>query len=313
VSPALIALIAVAILVLVMIARAVRVVPQAEAGIVERLGRYHRTLTPGLTLVIPVVDRVLPYIDLRDQVISFPPQAVITEDNIVVEIDTVVYYEVTDPKAYTYEVAEPIVAIEQLSVTTLRNLIGGLDMEQALTSRDEINSQLRTILDEATGEWGIRVIRVELKAIDPPSTVQAAMESQMKAEREKRAVILTAQGEKESQILSADGAKQAQILDAEGRKQAQILDAEGEREAEILRAEGQAKAVEITFKAIHEGTPSPDLLNYLYLTETLPSIAEGEASKLWIVPSSVIDAARRLGDVADRVDGSGDRIPPTQP
>lgn len=303
-SPALIALIAVAILVLVMIARAVRVVPQAEAGIVERLGRYHRTLTPGLTLVIPVVDRVLPYIDLRDQVISFPPQAVITEDNIVVEIDTVVYYEVTDPKAYTYEVAEPIVAIEQLSVTTLRNLIGGLDMEQALTSRDEINSQLRTILDEATGEWGIRVIRVELKAIDPPSTVQAAMESQMKAEREKRAVILTAQGEKESQILSADGAKQAQILDAEGRKQAQILDAEGEREAEILRAEGQAKAVEITFKAIHEGTPSPDLLNYLYLTETLPSIAEGEASKLWIVPSSVIDAARRLGDVADRVEGA---------
>lgn len=299
-TPALIALIAVAILVLVMIARAVRVVPQAEAGIVERLGRYHRTLTPGLTLVIPVVDRVLPYIDLRDQVISFPPQAVITEDNIVVEIDTVVYYEVTDPKAYTYEVAEPIVAIEQLSVTTLRNLIGGLDMEQALTSRDEINSQLRTILDEATGEWGIRVIRVELKAIDPPSTVQAAMESQMKAEREKRAVILTAQGEKESQILSADGAKQAQILDAEGRKQAQILDAEGEREAEILRAEGQAKAVEITFKAIHEGTPSPDLLNYLYLTETLPSIAEGEASKMWIVPSSVIDAARRLGDVAER-------------
>jgi regulator of protease activity HflC (stomatin/prohibitin superfamily) len=310
VSPALIALIAVAILVLVMIARAVRVVPQAEAGIVERLGRYHRTLTPGLTLVIPVVDRVLPYIDLRDQVISFPPQAVITEDNIVVEIDTVVYYEVTDPKAYTYEVAEPIVAIEQLSVTTLRNLIGGLDMEQALTSRDEINSQLRTILDEATGEWGIRVIRVELKAIDPPSTVQAAMESQMKAEREKRAVILTAQGEKESQILSADGAKQAQILDAEGRKQAQILDAEGEREAEILRAEGQAKAVEITFKAIHEGTPSPDLLNYLYLTETLPSIAEGEASKLWIVPSSVIDAARRLGDVAERVDLGGEQTSP---
>jgi regulator of protease activity HflC (stomatin/prohibitin superfamily) len=301
VSPALIALIAVAVLVLIVVARAVRVVPQAEAGIVERLGRYHRTLTPGLTLVIPVIDRVLPYIDLRDQVISFPPQAVITEDNIVVEIDTVVYYEVTDPKAYTYEVAEPIVAIEQLSVTTLRNLIGGLDMEKALTSRDEVNSQLRTILDEATGEWGIRVIRVELKAIDPPSTVQAAMESQMKAEREKRAVILTAQGQKESQVLNADGAKQAQILDAEG-----------EREAEMLRAEGQAKAVEITFRAIHEGTPSPDLLNYLYLTETLPSIAEGEASKLWVVPSSVIDAARRIGDVADRVDGGGERNPPTQ-
>ena len=310
-SPALIALIAVAVLVLIVVARAVRVVPQAEAGIVERLGRYHRTLSPGLALVIPVVDRVLPYIDLRDQVISFPPQAVITEDNIVVEIDTVVYYEVTDPKAYTYEVAEPIIAIEQLSVTTLRNLIGGLDMEKALTSRDEVNSQLRTILDEATGEWGIRVIRVELKAIDPPSTVQTAMESQMKAEREKRAVILTAQGQKESQVLNADGAKQAQILDAEGRKQAQILDAEGERQGEILRAEGHAKAVEITFRAIHEGSPSPDLLNYLYLTETLPRIADGEASKLWVVPSSVIDAARRLGDVAERIDGGAEPTRPT--
>lgn len=309
-SPGLIALIAVAVLVLIVVSRAVRIVPQARAGIVERLGRYHRTLAPGLTLVIPLVDRVLPYIDLRDQVISFPPQSVITEDNIVVNIDTVVYYEVTDPKAYTYEVAMPIVAIEQLSVTTLRNLIGGLDMEKALTSRDEVNAQLRTILDEATGEWGIRVIRVELKAIDPPTTVQNAMESQMKAEREKRAVILSAQGQKESQILNADGAKQSQILDAEGRKQSQILEAEGEREASILRAEGEAKAVEITFKAIHEGDASPDVLNYLYLTETLPSVAEGEASKVWIVPSSVIDAARRLGDVADGMGGTGRRPSP---
>jgi regulator of protease activity HflC (stomatin/prohibitin superfamily) len=298
-SAGLIALLAVAVLVLVLVARGVRIVPQARAGIVERLGRYHRTLSPGLTLVIPIVDRVLPHIDLRDQVISFPPQSVITEDNIVVEIDTVVYYEVTDPKAYTYEVAQPIVAIEQLSVTTLRNLIGGLDMEKALTSRDEVNAQLRTILDEATGEWGIRVIRVELKAIEPPTTVQNAMESQMKAEREKRAAILTAEGQKASQVLNADGAKQAQILDAEGRRQAQVLDAEGEREAAILRAEGEARAVEITFKAIHEGEPTPDVLNYLYLTETLPNVADGEASKLWIVPSSVIDAARRLGDAAE--------------
>jgi len=302
-SPALIALIAVAVLVLIVVARAVRIVPQARAGIVERLGRYHRTLNPGLALVIPIVDRVLPYIDLRDQVVSFPPQSVITEDNIVVSIDTVVYYEVTDPKAYTYEVAQPIIAIEQLSVTTLRNLIGGLDMEKALTSRDEINGRLRTILDEATGEWGIRVIRVELKAIDPPTTVQNAMESQMKAEREKRAAILTAEGQKQSQVLNADGAKQSQILDAEGRRQSQILEAEGEREASILRAEGEAKAVEITFKAIHEGRPSPELLNYLYLTETLPNVADGEASKLWIVPSSVIDAARRLGDAAEGLAG----------
>jgi regulator of protease activity HflC (stomatin/prohibitin superfamily) len=299
-NPTLIALIAVAIAVLIIVSRSVRIVPQARAGIVERLGRYHRTLSPGLALVIPLVDRVLPFIDLRDQVISFPPQSVITEDNIVVEIDTVVYYEVTDPKAYTYEVAQPIVAIEQLSVTTLRNLIGGLDMEKALTSRDEINGQLRSILDEATGEWGIRVIRVELKAIDPPTTVQNAMESQMKAEREKRAAILTAQGQKESQVLNADGEKQAQVLAAEGRRRAQVLDAEGEREAAILRAEGEAKAVEITFGAIHAGDPSPDLLNYLYLTETLPNVADGEASKIWIVPSSVIDAARQIGDAAER-------------
>lgn len=304
-SAGLIALIAVAVLVLIVVARAVRIVPQARAGIVERLGRYHRTLNPGLALVIPVIDRVLPHIDLRDQVVSFPPQSVITEDNIVVSIDTVVYYEVTDPKAYTYEVAQPIVAIEQLSVTTLRNLIGGLDMEKALTSRDEINARLRTILDEATGEWGIRVIRVELKAIDPPTTVQNAMESQMKAEREKRAAILNAEGQKQSQILNADGQKQSQILDAEGRRQAAILEAEGEREAAILQAQGEAQAVEITFKAIHEGKPSPDLLNYLYLTETLPNVADGEASKVWIVPSSVIDAARRLGDAAEDLTGGG--------
>ena len=304
-SPGLIALIAVAVVVLIVVSRAVRIVPQARAGIVERLGRYHRTLSPGLALVIPIIDRVLPYIDLRDQVISFPPQSVITEDNIVVNVDTVVYYEVTDPKAYTYEVAQPIVAIEQLSVTTLRNLIGGLDMEKALTSRDEVNGRLRTILDEATGEWGIRVIRVELKAIDPPTTVQNAMESQMKAEREKRAAILTAQGQKESQILNADGLKQSQILAAEGRREAQVLDAEGEKQAAVLRAEGESKAVEITFAAIHAGDPSPDLLNYLYLTETLPNVADGEASKMWIVPSSVIDAARRLGDVADRTPDRG--------
>jgi len=308
-SPGLIALIAVAVLVLIVVARAVRIVPQARAGIVERLGRYHRTLSPGLALVIPVIDRVLPHIDLRDQVVSFPPQSVITEDNIVVSIDTVVYYEVTDPKAYTYEVAEPIIAIEQLSVTTLRNLIGGLDMEKALTSRDEINGRLRTILDEATGEWGIRVIRVELKAIDPPTTVQNAMESQMKAEREKRAAILTAEGQKQSQILNADGQKQSQILDAEGGRQAAILEAEGEREAAILRAQGEAQAVEITFKAIHEGKPSPDLLNYLYLTETLPNVADGEASKVWIVPSSVIDAARRLGDAAEGLADRGGEGP----
>jgi regulator of protease activity HflC (stomatin/prohibitin superfamily) len=302
-NPALIALIAVAVLILLILARAMRIVPQARAGIVERLGRYQRTLEPGLALVIPLVDRVLPYIDLRDQVVSFAPQSVITSDNIVVNIDTVVYYEVTDPRAYVYEIAQPIVGIEQLSVTTLRNTIGGMDMEQALTSRDEINSHLRTILDEATGGWGIRVIRVELKSIDPPQTVVSAMESQMKAEREKRAVILTAQGAKESQVLNADGAKQAQILYAEGQRESKILEAQGDQQAQVLRAEGEAKAIEVTFGAIHQADPSPDLLNYLYLTETLPNVADGQASKVWLVPSSVIDTAKSLGDAADRFGG----------
>src|SRR3954447_6562592 len=191
----------VAVLVLVTLARTIRIVPQARAGVIERLGRYNRTLTPGLTIVVPFVDRVRPLIDLRETVITFPPQPVITQDNVSVQIDTVLYFTITDPKSVSYEVANPLQAIEQLTVTTLRNVIGGMKLEDSLTSRDNINQQLRVVLDEATGKWGIRINRVEIKSVDPPATIQEAMEKQMRAERDRRAAILTAEGFKQSQIL----------------------------------------------------------------------------------------------------------------
>ena len=272
----------VALFVLVTLARSVRIVPQARAGVVERLGRYSRTLTPGLALVVPFVDRIRPLIDLREQVVSFEPQPVITEDNLVVSIDTVIYFQVTDPKAATYEIANYIQAIEQLTVTTLRNVIGGMALEATLTSRDDINAQLRGVLDEATGKWGIRVNRVELKAIDPPASIKDSMEKQMRAEREKRAAI-----------LNAEGVKQSQILTAEGEKQSAILRAEGQREAQILQAEGQAKAIETVFAAIHAGDADPKLLAYQYL-QVLPQIAQGESNKVWIIPSEVTQALGQL-------------------
>ena len=273
---------AVVFLVLFTLWRTVRVIPQARAGVVERLGRYSRTLSPGLTLVVPYVDRIRQMIDLREQVVSFPPQPVITEDNLVVNIDSVIYFQVTDPKAATYEIANYIQAIEQLTVTTLRNVIGGMALEKTLTSRDEINGQLRGVLDEATGKWGIRVNRVELKAIDPPASIQDSMEKQMRADREKRATILQAEGQKQSAILTA-----------EGEKQAAILRAQGERESTILAAEGQAKAIDTVFKAIHEGKPDPQLLAYQYL-QMLPQIANGESNKVWIIPSELQSAVGRV-------------------
>jgi regulator of protease activity HflC (stomatin/prohibitin superfamily) len=279
----LIVLAVVAVFALVVLSRSVRIIPQARAGIVERLGRYYRTLDAGLALVIPFVDRVRPLLDLREQVISFDPQSVITEDNLVVYIDTVVYYQVTDAKSATYEIADYIGAIEQLVVTTLRNVIGGMTLEGALTSRDEVNQQLRGILDEATGKWGIRVNRVELKAIEPPGTIKEAMEKQMRAERDRRAAILT-----------AEGVKQSQILTAEGEKQAAILRAEGQRTAEVLQAEGQAKAIETVFDAIHRGDADPKLLAYQYL-QVLPQIAQGDSNKVWIIPSEFAQALGRLG------------------
>jgi regulator of protease activity HflC (stomatin/prohibitin superfamily) len=288
---ALIVIAVVAVLVLVTLARTIRIVPQARAGVIERLGRYNRTLTPGLAIVVPFVDRLRPLIDLREQVVSFQPQPVITEDNLVVSIDTVLYFQVTDAKAATYEIANYIQAIEQLTVTTLRNVIGGLALEKTLTSRDEINNQLRGVLDEATGKWGIRVNRVEIKAIDPPGSIKETMEKQMRADREKRAAILT-----------AEGVKQSQILTAEGEKQSAILKAEGQRQAMILQAEGQAKAIDTVFKAIHEGDPDPKLLAYQYL-QVLPQIAQGESNKMWIIPSEL---TRALGGLSERLGGAED-------
>src|SRR5687768_3480785 len=284
-----------AVVVLFVLARTIRIVPQARAGIVERLGRYSRTLDAGLAIIVPFVDRLKPLIDLREQVVSFPPQPVITEDNLVVNIDTVIYFQVTDPKSATYEIADYIGAIEQLTVTTLRNVIGGMTLEDTLTSRDQINAALRTVLDEATGKWGIRVNRVELKAVDPPATIQEAMEKQMRAERDKRAAILTAEGYKQSQILTA-----------EGEKQSAILKAEGARESQILTAEGQSKAIETVFDAIHRGNADPKLLAYQYL-QTLPQIAQGESNKVWIIPSEITRALGRLGTVIREPD---DREPP---
>src|SRR5213595_3696737 len=284
----LIVLLVVAGLVLLTLGRTIRIIPQARAGVVERLGRYSRTLTPGLSIVVPVVDRLRPLIDLREQVVSFPPQPVITEDNLVVSIDTVIYFQVTDAKAATYEIANYIQGIEQLTVTTLRNVIGGMALEKTLTSRDEINNQLRDVLDEATGKWGIRVNRVELKAIDPPTSIKETMEKQMRADREKRAAILT-----------AEGVKQSQILTAEGEKQSAILRAEGQTQASILQAEGQAKAINTVFRAIHEGDADPKLLAYQYL-QVLPQIAQGESNKVWIIPSEVTRALGQLTDALPR-------------
>jgi len=235
-----------------------------------------------LNLLVPFVDRLRPLVDLREQVVSFPPQPVITEDNLVVSIDTVVYFQVTDARAATYEIANYLGAVEQLTTTTLRNVVGGLNLEEALTSRDNINGQLRIVLDEATGKWGIRVSRVELKAIDPPVSIQDSMEKQMRAERDRRAVILT-----------AEGTKQSQILEAEGARQSAILQAEGDAKAAVLRAEGEAKAIETVFGAIHAGDADPKLLAYQYLL-TLPKLAEGDANKLWIIPSEFTEALKGI-------------------
>ena len=288
---ALIVLAVVAFFVLVVLARTVRVIPQARAGVVERLGRYSRTLTPGLVLVIPFVDRVRRLVDLREQVVSFPPQPVITQDNVVVNVETVIYFQITDPKAATYEIANSLEAIDLLSVTTLRNVIGAMTLDQTLTSRDQVNDQLRGILDDATGKWGIRIHRVELKAIDPPATIKDTMEKQIRAEREKRAAI-----------LQAEGVKQAAILTAEGEKQAAILKAEGQKQAAILAAEGQSKAIETVFEAIHEGRPDPQLLAYQYL-QVLPQIAQGDSNKVWVIPSEL---TRALGGLSERILPPGD-------
>jgi regulator of protease activity HflC (stomatin/prohibitin superfamily) len=296
-SALLVATLLIALLVVFVVFRTVRIVPQARARNVERLGRYSRTLQPGLNFVIPFIDRVYPAIDLREQVVSFQPQPVITEDNLVVEIDTVLYFQVTDPRAAAYEIASYIQGVEQLTVTTLRNVVGSMDLEKTLTSRDTINSQLRGVLDEATGKWGIRVNRVEIKAIDPPRTIKDAMEKQMRAERDKRAAILGAEGQRQSQILTAEGDKQAAVLRAEGN-----------RTARILKAEGEAKAIEAVFQAVHRNDPDPKLLAYQYL-QTLPQLAQGPNNTFFVIPSELTAA---LGGVSKAFAEALPRSPATR-
>nr|WP_091614604.1 SPFH domain-containing protein [Amycolatopsis saalfeldensis] len=302
-----------ALFVIITVVKAIMVVPQAQSAVIERLGRFRTVASPGLTFLVPFLDKVRARIDLREQVVSFPPQPVITEDNLTVNIDTVVYFQVTDSRAAVYEISNYIIGVEQLTTTTLRNVVGGMSLEETLTSRDAINTQLRGVLDEATGRWGIRVARVELKAIEPPASIQDSMEKQMRADREKRAMILTAEGQRESSIKTAEGQKQSQILSAEGQKQAAILAAEAERQSRILRAQGeraarylqaqgQAKAIEKVFAAIKAGRPTPEVLAYQYL-QTLPQLAQGDANKVWMIPSDYGKAlegfARALGAPGD--------------
>ena len=294
-------LVVIAIFVLVVLFRSIRIIPQASAGIVERLGKYHKTLMPGLNVLVPFIDRLRPLIDMREQVVSFPPQPVITEDNLVVSIDTVVFFQVTDARAATYEIANYLGAVEQLTTTTLRNVVGGLNLEEALTSRDNINGQLRVVLDESTGKWGIRVGRVELKAIDPPLSIQDSMEKQMRAERDRRA-----------QILTAEGTKQAAILQAEGSRQASILEAEGYAQAAVLKAKGDGEAIATVFGAIHAGNPSADLLAYQYL-QTLPKLAEGDSNKMWIIPSELTEALKGISAGFLGGNGLGGKTPDARP
>jgi regulator of protease activity HflC (stomatin/prohibitin superfamily) len=273
----------VALFVVVVLLRSVRVVPQQRMDVVERLGKYHRTLAPGFNVLTPFIDRVRSKVDMREQVVSFPPQPVITSDNLVVSIDTVLYFRVVDAVRATYEIANFLNAIELLTVTTLRNVVGSMDLEKALTSRDEINQKLSQHLDQTAGRWGIKVTQVEIKAIEPPPSIRDSMEKQMRAERDRRAAI-----------LNAEGVKQSQILTAQGDQQAAVLRAEGERQSRILQAEGQAKAIRTVFDAIHEADPSPQALAYQYL-QSLPQIAAGQSNKVWIVPAELTKALEGFG------------------
>jgi regulator of protease activity HflC (stomatin/prohibitin superfamily) len=292
---AVIVLVLIVVLVVAAVVRSVRIIPQARAGIVERFGRYNRTLNAGLNIVIPFIEYLRPLMDLREQVVSFPPQPVITRDNLTVNIDTVIYFQVTDPKAATYEIASYEAGVEQLVVTTLRNVVGGMDLDHTLTSRDKINAELRKELDDATGKWGLRVSRVELKAIEPPPSVQEAMQKQMRADREKRAVILQSEGAKQSAILNAEGEKQAAVLRARGEAEATVVRAEADATAQAKRAQGEAQAISTVFRAIHDGNPDQSLLAYRYL-QTLPQIAQGDANKVWIVPSEIGRALDGIGN-----------------
>ena len=307
-STSLIVALVVALAVIFFLASSIRVIRQQRVGMVERLGRFNRTLEPGPHLLIPVLDKVRYNLDMRENVIPFPPQGVITEDNLMVGIDSVIYFQIVDPERAAYEAQDYVKAIEQLTQTTLRNIIGGLDLEQTLTSREEINQKLRVVLDEATGKWGIKVNRVELRAIEPPPTIRDAMEKGARAERDKRAAILIAEGQRQSNILSAGGEKESAILRAQGDREAAVLRAQADRQAQMLRAEGEAQAIGTVFNAIHAGQPDQALLSYQYL-QMLPQLAKGDANKMWIVPSELNDALKGLGGIVGQAMGGTSAAP----
>ena len=310
----LIAALVIALFAILLVASSVRIVRQARVGIVERMGKYRATLAPGLHLMVPMLDRITAVVDMRETVQPFAPQPVIPQDNVTIGIDTVVYYQVTDPFRATYEVANVLVAMEQLAITTLRNVVGSMTLEETLTSRDQINSQLRSVLDEATEKWGVRVTRVELKSIDPPRSIQEAMEQQMRADRAKRAAILSAEGEKQSAILRAEGLRQAQILNAEAEQQSNILRAEGEKKARALRAEGEAEALAKVFTTVQEtGTLPSDMLGYKYL-DALPAVAAGDANKLLLLPTGAANAMGAIAGMgAALAEGQADPTPEQAP
>ena len=289
-----IVLLVVAALVAVVLFKTVRIVPQASVFVIERLGKYSRTLEPGIHLLVPVVDHVRSKVDIREQVVGFPPQAVITKDNLVVGIDSVIYYSIMDPAAAQYKIENVVTAIEQLVVTTLRNVVGGMQLEEALTGRDHINERLATVLDEATGKWGVKVNRVEIRGIEPPPTIRDAMEQAMRADRGKRAAILTAEGQQQSVVLSAQGSKQSVVLNAEADRAATILRAEAEREALLLRAQGEAQAIATVVQAIKAAGVDDTVLAY-QRQQLLPRLAEGDANKVWFVPTDITGALGRLG------------------
>lgn len=303
------------LMVLLVIVKSIALIPQGEAAVIERLGKYTRTVSGGITILIPFIDRVRAKVDTRERVVSFPPQAVITQDNLTVAIDTVVTFQINDPARAIYGVDNYIVGVEQISTATLRDVVGGMTLEETLTSREVINRRLRGELDAATTKWGLRISRVELKAIDPPPSIQQSMEKQMKADREKRATILAAEGQREADIKTAEGEKQAKILAAEGEKhaailaaeaerQATILRAEGERAAKYLRAQGEARSIQKVNAAIKSAQLTPEVLAYQYL-EKLPKMAEGTANKVWMVPSQFGDSLEQFARAMAKQDDDG--------
>lgn len=309
------ALVLIVALIAMVVLKAIALIPQGEAAVIERLGRYTRTVSGGITLLVPFIDRVRAKIDVRERVVSFPPQAVITQDNLTVAIDIVVTFQINDPAKAIYGVDDYIVGVEQISVATLRDVVGGMTLEETLTSREVINRRLRGELDAATTKWGLRISRVELKAIDPPPSIQQSMEKQMKADREKRATILAAEGQREADIKTAEGEKQARILSAEGEKhaailaaeaerQAMILRAEGERAAQYLKAQGEARSIQKVNAAIRSSKLTPEVLAYQYL-EKLPKMAEGKASTLWMIPSQFGDSLEQFARALGKPDEDG--------